>query len=145
MTKTEYAKQQKEEKNRILIASNQLENTPVAQICEVKQKVNTITTAGINSRTNKYITQYLKTDMNESNTQYILRKLSTSQTSAKQCLESIAKHYIKIAKMEQKLYKNDAKSQERLHTYLPKIKATTKLLQEAKQMEIATNVAPNPQ
>ena len=145
MSDAEYAKslKEKEKPNQMLASTS--ENTPVAQICEVKQQVEILTQWEINKRTNKYITQYLKTDMNESNTKYILRKLSTSQTSAKQCLESIAKHYMKIAKMEQNLYKNDANSQARLNTYLPKIQATTKLLRESKQMEIATtNVAPNP-
>ncbi|MGB2111356.1 MAG: hypothetical protein ACPHY8_06100 [Patescibacteria group bacterium] len=76
-TKSEYAKIKKEKAYQETLLANTIKNTPVNEICEVKQKVDTITTAGINSRTNKYISAYLETNMDENNTEYVLRKLST--------------------------------------------------------------------
>ncbi len=144
MTKTEYAKIQKEKAHQETLLANTIENTPVNEICEVKQKVDTITTAGINSRTNKYISAYLETNMDENNTEYVLRKLSTQWLSAKQCLENIAQHYQKIAKMEVASYGNTAQSQARLQKYVPKFKAVKKLLQESQNNDIAANITASP-
>ena len=143
-TKSEYAKIQKEKAYQETLLTYTIENTPVNEICEVKQKVDTITTAGINSRTNKYISAYLETNMDENNTEYVLRKLSTQWLSAKQCLESIAQHYQKIAKMEVASYGNTAQSQARLKKYLPKFQAVKKLLQESQNNDIAANITASP-
>lgn len=143
-TKAEYAKIQKEKAHQETLLANTIENTPVNEICEVKQKVDTITTAGINSRTNKYISAYLETNMDENNTEYVLRKLSTQWLSAKQCLEKIAQHYQKIAKMEVASYGNTAQSQARLQKYVPKFKAVKKLLQESQNNDIAANITASP-
>lgn len=143
-TKAEYAKIQKEKAHQETLLANTIENTPVNEICEVKQKVHTITTAGINNRTNKYISAYLETNMDQNNTDYVLRKLSTQWLSAKQCLENIAQHYQKIAKMEVASYGNSAQSKARLQKYLPKFQAVKKLLQESQNIDIASNITASP-